>query len=160
MSECNIIFENNQVLNIYIGEEPNSENKIPLPLEYSTPGVIYVFTNEELFSEIFLEVPTSENPDEAFDLPVFNISNSAGINIYPFQMERSDDIDLANSIFSELRDRINLDAKKSQNSDLIQFTLKNCELTKEYSYFDIYSSFSLSQTKKEAHIMLVVWLIK
>ena len=48
-----ILLDNDQKINIVIGEELNLDNSIPCPLNYRIGGHLYVFHNEELFNNKF-----------------------------------------------------------------------------------------------------------
>lgn len=154
LSECKLLFENGTTLNIFIGEKPEKNGSIPIPLEYATPGFIYVFFDEELHSEIFMETVYDEFDDEQFKLPAFNFSNSAGIKTFPYLLNDSDEIDLANSVFSEIGEKLELESEPSENKELIQNCLNNCEVAKQYTHFDVYSSYRVI-SEEESHLMLV-----
>ncbi len=157
VSACNVIFENGKSINLVIGEEPGEDNSLPSPLEYYSPGVIYIFVDEEMFSDLFLEAEGTgiDEPEFMDDITAFNICNSAGIEITPFIMNNREEVTLANDIFAEIEVKLDFESEASSNSRLFQNCLNNCDMIKEYEYVNIYSSFRLSGTTDEAHLLLV-----
>jgi hypothetical protein len=55
ISECIIYFEDGSILNLFVGEPESEFERIPQPLEYYSPGVIYIFESQNLYNEIFSE---------------------------------------------------------------------------------------------------------
>jgi hypothetical protein len=65
VSECIIFFEDGSILSLVIGEPLDENLNLPVPLEYSSDGVIYVFPEEDFYNEVF----SSELPDEEIEEP-------------------------------------------------------------------------------------------
>ena len=55
ISECIIYFEDGSILNLFVGEPESEFERILQPLEYYSPGVIYIFESQNLYNEIFSE---------------------------------------------------------------------------------------------------------